>query len=134
MKSFGARTDAVLHADGIVEDEMKKFLIAVGAMLAVSLFPGGAFAFSEVGVAGVHTPSAVVKVGCRHYRRACAPVVRYRVCSGCGSCCRPCGYYCGWYSAYGSGACGCGWGGCGPDGVYYGGHWFGGVPLFGWLF
>jgi hypothetical protein len=106
---------------------MKKLIAASAAVLAVTLFSGGANAIPASPAKGIEAPRAAVKVhyGCRraHYHH------RYRSCGG---------YYttaygvtapCGGYSGCGCGGCGgCGWScGCGGG---WGGGFLGG--FFGW--
>jgi hypothetical protein len=113
---------------------MKRLMLAVGAMLAATLLTGNAFALTLSPAKGLHAPDSTVMVhhcrhvhGCRH--RACGPRLytysaRCVTCGTCGGCCGGCGCGGGYYApAYYGPYPGCG---CG----YYGGGW----STFGWLF
>lgn len=111
---------------------MKKLIVALAAIFAVTLFSGGAFAIPGSAVkAGASAPSAIVKV-----HHSCGRPRYYSGCHRCGGCS---GYYttsyvyatpCGGYSGCGCGGCGgCGWS-CGCGGGGWGGGFLGG--FFGW--
>jgi hypothetical protein len=95
----------------VLRMKMKKLIVALTALFAVTLLSGNAFAFTATPAKGLHASNAVVKVASLTYYRPTRHYYRTRS-------------YCGCYRPTCYTGCGCNGGGWG----------LGGLPIFGWFF